>query len=65
MPETKADHWKRAGMAIYMTFISPSTEAGKKKLSYTHSVLASNKELAELEDLMLRSQDKKGLEDFN
>ena len=39
--------------------------AGKKKLSYTHGVLASDEELTELEDLMLRRQDEEGLEDFN
>ena len=33
---------------------------GKKKLSYTHGVQASDEELAELEDLMLRNQDSEG-----
>ena len=33
---------------------------GKKKLSYTHGVLASDEELAELKDLLLQNQDSQG-----
>ena len=33
--------------------LNRSNDPNKKKLSYTHDVLASNEELAELEDLLL------------
>ena len=41
------------------------TGVSKKKLPYTHGILAPDEDLTELEDLMLRHQDEEGLEDFN
>ena len=43
MPRTKADHWKRG--------------KEREKISCTHGILLPNKELAELKNLMLRSDD--------